>query len=104
MRYIRAEDVLPPEVLALVQKYVDGKMLYVPKRPFSRDNWGAASGTKEYYANRNAAICAEFKNGAARCELAERYFLSEKSIQRILRMGARSCCSEDARKREDYEP
>jgi len=104
MRYIRAEDVLPPEVLALVQKYVDGKMLYVPKRPFSRDNWGAVSGTKEYYANRNAAICAEFENGAARCELAEKYFLSEKSIQRILRRGTCSCCSEDIRKRNDHEP
>ena len=36
MGYIRAEDVLPSEVLALVQKYVEGQMLYVPKKDFQR--------------------------------------------------------------------
>ena len=30
MSYIRAEDVLPSDVLAVVQNYVDGEMLYVP--------------------------------------------------------------------------
>ena len=31
MGYIRAEDVLPSEVLTLVQEFIDGQMLYVPK-------------------------------------------------------------------------
>ena len=32
MGYIRAEDVLPSEVLTLVQEFIDGQMLYVPKK------------------------------------------------------------------------
>ena len=94
MGYMRAEEVLPPDVLALVQTYVDGKLLYVPKKSCSRGNWGSVSGTKEYYVNRNAAICAEFASGISCCALAEKYFLSEKSIQRILRSQKPSCGKE----------
>lgn len=99
MSYKRAEDVLPPDVLALVQMYVDGIMLYVPKKSSSRKRWGTANGTKAYYASRNAMISVEFRNGASICELAERYFLSEKSIQRIVRDSA----AQEPR-RGNYEP
>lgn len=91
MGYVRAEDVLPPDVLAMVQKYVDGKMLYVPKKHTKRNNWGAVSGTKAYYASRNAKICAEHDNGDSVGKLAEKYFLSEKSIQRIIKNRSPSC-------------
>ena len=91
MGYIRAEDILPPDVLAMVHRYIDGEMLYVPKKHTKRNNWGAVSGTKEYYTNRNARICAEYNSGASVRVLAETYFLSEKSIQRIIRNRSPSC-------------
>lgn len=85
MGYIRAEEVLPTEVLALVQEFVDGQMLYVPKKDSKRSSWGSVSGTKEHLKCRNAEICADFRNGASIQILAAKYFLSEKSIQRIIR-------------------
>ena len=95
MSYQRAEHVLPPEVLALVQKYAEGCLLYVPKRENERNTWGTINGTKAYYASRNAAICAEARNGTPVSELAERYFLTTKSIQRILRKGERNMRSDN---------
>ena len=103
MSYIRAENVLPPEILALVQNYVDGKMLYVPKRQSTRNNWGSVSGTKDYYARRNTRICAEANQGARVCELADKYSLTQKSIQRILRNNKASCRTEDTRERSCHE-
>lgn len=97
MSYIRAEDVLPPDVLALVQTYIDGKMLYIPKKQSDRNNWGSVSGIKEYYAERNAGICAEAQSGVRICELADRYGLTPKSIQRILRNNRPSCCTKHSR-------
>lgn len=32
MSYMRAEEVLPQEILASVQQYVDGQMLYIPRK------------------------------------------------------------------------
>ncbi|MBQ2667752.1 MAG: hypothetical protein IJF56_03910 [Clostridia bacterium] len=100
MSYIRAEDVLPPDVLALVQTYIDGKMLYIPKKQSDRSNWGSVSGTKEYYAERNAEICAKAMCGVRVCELADQYGLTPKSIQRILRGSRPSCCTENTAERK----
>ena len=93
MSYIRAEKVLPEDVLKLIQNYVDGKLLYIPKKTSGRDDWGSASGIKEYYAKRNAQICKEYRSGVSYCELSEKYFLSKKSIQRIIRNKNTSCCN-----------
>ena len=32
MKYVKAQDVLPEEILEILQKYIDGKYLYVPKK------------------------------------------------------------------------
>ena len=44
MRYMKAADVLPPDLLAQVQAYIDGEYLYIPRRETSRKPWGAANG------------------------------------------------------------
>lgn len=85
MSYIRAQEVLPDEVLALVQKYVDGQMLYVPRKSDHKKRWGACTGTKKNLELRNACIYAGFQEGMSAKKLAEEYFLTEKSVQRIIR-------------------
>ncbi|MCI9297403.1 MAG: hypothetical protein HFI10_08155 [Lachnospiraceae bacterium] len=85
MGYIRAEDVLPSEVLTLVQEFIDGQTLYVPKKDAARNTWGSVSGAREYLAYRNAQIRIEYRAGSSVHLLAEKYCLSEKSIQRIIR-------------------
>lgn len=85
MGYIKAEDVLPAELLRRVQDYAEGQLLYVPRRAKRRCTWGSVSGTRTHLLERNARIMEERRSGRTVSELARRYFLSEKSIQRILR-------------------
>ena len=36
MEYVKAETVLPPELLREVQRYVDGRILYIPRAAGAR--------------------------------------------------------------------
>ncbi len=85
MSYKRAEQILPAEMIELIQHYADGVCLYIPKKENTRRAWGERTGIREELKERNESICLEYRKGAAVRELAGRYFLSEKSIQRILR-------------------
>ena len=85
MRYIKAEDVLPEDLIALIQQYADGVTLYIPRKAENRRSWGCGTDYRKELATRNAAIRTERSAGVPIWELAQRYHLSEKSIQRILR-------------------
>lgn len=84
MDYIRAADILPQELIEQLQEYVDGVMLYIPKKE-KKKTWGEQTATKASLAKRNARIYAEFITGKSVQMLAEEYFLAKKSIQRIIR-------------------
>lgn len=84
MKYQNAGDLLPPELLREVRKYVPSGLMYVPRDSEVPRPWGARNGTRSYYAIRNADICAAHAEGADLAELAEKYGLSEKTIRRIL--------------------
>ncbi len=83
MSYISAEDILPKELIEIIQQYVSGKSIYIPCK--EKKVWGSQTKTKQYYIMRNKEICTKFKMGVSVRMLAEGYSLSEKSIQRILR-------------------
>lgn len=85
MGYVKAGDVLPPEMIEQIQQYVDGKVLYIPKRADEKSAWGKGTSTKTELAERNARIYEQFLAGASVSQLANDYFLVEKSIQRIIR-------------------
>ena len=40
MGYIRAEEILPIEVIELIQQYVDGENIYIPRKSAHRQAWG----------------------------------------------------------------
>ena len=40
MRYIKAEDILPDEIVELIQQYVDGETIYIPRKAENRLAWG----------------------------------------------------------------
>ena len=44
MRYVKAQDVLPKDLLKLIQEYVDGEYLYVPRKNGNQKSWGEKSG------------------------------------------------------------
>jgi Mor family transcriptional regulator len=84
MSYIKADNVLPQELLELIQEYVDGGYLYIPRKNNNRKSWGENTNSKVWMQNRNTEIYNAHKNGLRIPELAKRYYLSEKSIQRII--------------------
>lgn len=85
MSYKRAEEILPMEIIELIQEYVDGENIYVPRKKDKRVEWGKKTRIKQKLMERNSEIFEDYKNGNRVTELSKKYFLSEKSIQRILR-------------------
>ena len=85
MGYKRADEVLPEYMLKILQEYAGGELLYVPKKERDRKRWGTGTGMGERLRLRDEKILRAYLEGASVRELAGRFFLSEKSIQRILR-------------------
>ena len=84
MKYKNATQHLPEALLRQVQQYVDGEYLYIPRVVGRRKAWGTRTKTRQELRSRNAAIYAEHLGGMSARELAEVYYLSVKSVQRIL--------------------
>ena len=90
MRYAKAEELLPIEVIQLIQKYVDGQSIYIPKKN-QRVTWGTRTNIRKELSLRDGRIYQESRMGVSNKELAEKYFLSIKSIQRIIRNEKEKC-------------
>ena len=84
MSYINAEDVLPKNLIDEIQKYVDGQLMYIPRKNENVLSWGEKNGTKEKMAERNQMIVNRFYSGETITELSKAYYLSEKRIQGII--------------------
>ncbi len=84
MNYIKAEQVLPLELINEIHKYVSGECLYIPIKPEERTEWGIRSGYRQELDERNKYIYTLYLDGIGIPELAELYYLSEKSIYRII--------------------
>lgn len=91
MRYIKAQDVLPEEIIKIIQEYLDGEYVYVPRKNENRKAWGEKSGIKNSLKVRNNEIYKKYLNGATINSLTEEYYLSEKSIRRIISQEKRLC-------------
>lgn len=85
MGYIKAEEILPIELIELIQQYVDGRNIYIPRKEGNRQEWGTGPQTRQELHRRNQEIYKRFNAGTRVAQLAKEYFLSEKSIQRIVR-------------------
>lgn len=83
MSYIKAEEILPKELIEVIQQYVCGKSIYIPCT--EKKTWGSYTHSRQYYRKRNHDICNEHKAGIPVTELSKRYSLSEKTIYRVLR-------------------
>lgn len=85
MGYIKAVEALPEELVSEIQKYVDGEMLYISRKCEEHLNWGEKSGIREKLEKRDRKIFDEYASGKTMRDLSKEYYLSEKSIQRIIR-------------------
>lgn len=85
MSYIRADEILPQKIIEIIQQYIDGENIYIPKKSDKRIGWGEKSGINEELKKRNSLIYNDYLRGEKISVLADRYYLSDKSIQRIIR-------------------
>lgn len=85
MGYVRAVDVLPLEMIDQIQKYADGTVIYIPRKNSEKKQWGANTDTRLVIQKRNNNILSDYQKGMSVSMLANKYFLVEKSIKRILR-------------------
>lgn len=85
MSYVNAAAVLPENLIREIQKYVDGKVLYIPRRNENALAWGEKNGTRGKLAERNKEIVRRFYSGETVAEISAGLFLSEKRIRGIIR-------------------
>ena len=46
MKYKKASDILPIEIIEKIQEYIDGDFLYIPRKDINRKKWGEKSRIK----------------------------------------------------------
>lgn len=83
MKYENAKDILPATLLLEVQKYAEGKVIYIPKTEKNK-GWGEASGCRQKLMKRNSLICSRYSSGQSVYEIAEEFFLSPETVKKIV--------------------
>ncbi|SFB02541.1 CD3324 family protein [Clostridium frigidicarnis] len=84
MRYANARDIFPEDILKIIQQYVDGEYIYIHKKEKNKMVWGELTQSKEELLIRNDRIYEDYLSGISLQSLLERYYLSPKTIQRII--------------------
>ncbi|MDF2905602.1 MAG: hypothetical protein K0R34_923 [Herbinix sp.] len=83
MNYKKGADVLPARLLKEIQEYVEGSLVYIPKRS-SKAGWGYVSGAREAIDKRNRKIMNLFEQGETIEALADRFHLGDDTIKKIV--------------------
>lgn len=84
MSYSNARDIFPNEVLEIIQKYIDGEYIYIPKKEENKIAWGELTKSKSELLKRNTSIYEDYLKGMSTQLLSAKYYLSPKTIQRIV--------------------
>ncbi|WP_129598299.1 CD3324 family protein [Anaerophilus nitritogenes] len=85
MKYEKAQDILPEDIIKLIQQYIDGGYLYIPRKFDNKKSWGSTTGLRKELKKRNVEIFEKHIRGISVKELTEQYYLTENSIRRIIR-------------------
>lgn len=83
MKYVNAAEILPEKLLKELQTYIDGSVIYVPKVSTKKE-WGATSGARTFYQERNREIQKRFYEGYSIDVLSEQYGLAYSTIKKII--------------------
>lgn len=84
MGYKNAICVLPDKLVSAIQEYIDGEYLYIPRRAENKKRWGELKNTRHSLGERNKAISERYKSGISVKQLVSEYFLSPKTVYKIL--------------------
>jgi Mor family transcriptional regulator len=84
MTYKNGKDILPPSLLKQLQDYIQGEIVYIPKKEQKRAGWGENNGTRLVIERRNSEIYRLYTTGTSIAELVRTFHLSEDSIRKII--------------------
>ena len=84
MQYKQASKIFPEYLLAEIQKYAEGCIVYIPNKRGSRKAWGIKTNAKAEISERNENIRTEYRSGKSLKELNGKYFLSVDTIKKII--------------------
>lgn len=82
MKYANANDILPKELLSMVQEYYQGGYLYIPKEKYYKVK--QQTDYKIELDKRNQNIYLKYLEGRTKGQLGNIYHLSKSSIRRII--------------------
>ncbi|WXR60960.1 CD3324 family protein [Peptostreptococcaceae bacterium AGR-M142] len=85
MKYENAQNILPEYIVKLIQEHIEGGYLYIPIKNNNKKVWGENTKTKDILKKRNREIFSKYNLGISIKKLAQKYYLSEQSIRRIIR-------------------
>lgn len=85
MKYENAKNVLPQELLAELQRYVEGTCLYIPALQHRTKQKFAVSNQKRLQLQRNVRIIDEYNKGTSVIQLSQQFYLSKQAIYKILK-------------------
>lgn len=91
MRYINGQDLIPRELLDLLQDYVQGAYVYIPKREDTKRRWGEQTNYIMELKHRNKLIYRKYLEGVSTSNLISIFHLSSSSIRRIILQERRTC-------------
>lgn len=83
LNYTKGSDVLPEYLLKEIQKYIDGGLVYIPKKG-SKAMWGSKSGARKLIDERNKQIITKYEMGESIQTLADMYNLEFDTIRKII--------------------
>lgn len=47
MSYIRADEILPSNLVDMIQKYIDGENIYIPRKESNKKEWGSKTSIRQ---------------------------------------------------------
>ena len=84
MGYKNAVSILPADLLAAIQQYIDGEYIYIPRKAENKKRWGEVKNSRQYIQERNAIIFSQYQNGISVEDIASCNYLSPKTIYKIV--------------------
>lgn len=82
--YTNADRILPRELLDAIQQYADGVYLYIPRKAEPETGLGRGHGLPQGAARPEQGAVRETSRRRSVHKLAEEYYLSAKTIYKIL--------------------
>lgn len=84
MGYQNGKTLLPEHLLSLIQEYIDGEYVYIPRKKECKRPWGTVNESRQWLTARNGEIFRKYAAGVSVHELAAEYYLAPKTVYGIV--------------------